>query len=174
MNVKMKDPLTLFSERLPLNIKQDIKLDLQKSEQREIFFSNLKTIDQKHGNPISNFQKPQKNFIFNPLKHIEYKEPVSVLAMFIDHEKKRDRRRSENLMSPKISRGSYSLTTKPQTVFAIKQKKRQERLIRNCEDTRDEYYHYPIDTLSKYRNILKNILVDDDHKLLYCYVPKVS
>jgi hypothetical protein len=48
---------------------------------------------------------------------------------------------------------------------------RQEHLQKMCSNYMQDFKHQP--NVTKYREMFDHLLVDEKHRLLYCYVPKV-
>ena len=83
----------------------------------------------------------------------------------------RESRNSLNLEDEKFldSTSSFSWTG-PNALARSSLLERQEKLQLNCEEIQDKEIRREIVDLEEFHNIL----VDEQHKLLYCYVPKVN
>ncbi|XP_018021385.1 carbohydrate sulfotransferase 14-like [Hyalella azteca] len=108
-------------------------------------------------------------------KRLEVKEPPSLQAILFDY--KQNKSRSSHVIN---FPGNKNIDERKYNKLAEKldweemQKNKIDRLRKICKKTTDNYHHPTLDELSNRREKLRNILVDDRHKLLYCYVPKVA
>ncbi|KAF2366047.1 Sulfotransferase [Trinorchestia longiramus] len=74
----------------------------------------------------------------------------------------------------KSKRTEVNTPEDPNTVWEKEQISRKRKLQTVCDVTAAETAHKDIKALVEKPNSLSNILVDDEHKVLYCYVPKVA
>lgn len=122
--------------------------------------------------------------LYNPnrSKHFEMLEPRSVEAMFIDHQRNKNHVKLElekeyDLVlksSPAvINMNSPTEKVESETEWETEQTLRRDRIRTTC-NRNGHMNHLAVDTLIRNRHLLTNFLVDDDHQLIYCYVPKVS
>lgn len=73
------------------------------------------------------------------------------------------------------TQSQHSMSSRIKTFDAIwesEQEKRRKLVHSSCKENSD-MFHPTIDNLTRNRHLIKNFIVDDEHQVLYCYVPKV-
>ncbi|KAF2352790.1 Sulfotransferase [Trinorchestia longiramus] len=120
--------------------------------------------------PLSTIVQQMKSFSLP--KHFEMKAPQSVLAKYIEYKRLAGQAKRIEL-TRSVNNGPFK-SAEPMTAWEKEQVSRTKKLQSVCKETSQVHHHMDIKTLSENPHLLKNILVDDKNRLLFCYIPKVA